>query len=74
MPASILQSSFPDAVIADDPQPSSVCSPTRRLLALYMQLTKARLSALVVVTTAVGFIMASAGSIDWLRLLWTVLG
>ncbi len=39
-----------------------------------MQLTKARLSALVVVTTAVGFIMASAGSIDWLRLLWTVLG
>ncbi len=60
-------------MIVDDPRPSRVCS-TRRLPALYMQLTKVRLSALVVVTTAVGFIMASTGSIDWLRLLWTMLG
>ena len=29
---------------------------------------------MVVFTTAVGFIMAGAGSIDWVRLLWTVLG
>ena len=29
---------------------------------------------MVVFTTAVGFIMATAGTIDWLRLLWTVLG
>ena len=61
-------------MLADNPRPSGVRSLTLRLPALYMQLTKARLSALVVVTTAVGFIMASAGSIDWLRLLWTVLG
>ncbi len=39
-----------------------------------MQLTKVRLSAMVVLTTAVGFVMASTGSIDWLRLLWVVLG
>ena len=29
---------------------------------------------MVVFTTAVGFIMATGGTIDWLRLLWTVLG
>lgn len=39
-----------------------------------MQLTKAKLSALVVLTTAVGFVMATTGSIDWMRLLWTVIG
>ncbi|MEE2906769.1 MAG: heme o synthase [Planctomycetota bacterium] len=41
---------------------------------LYATLTKARLSVLVVVTTAVGFIMASGLSIQWWLLLWTVLG
>lgn len=39
-----------------------------------MALAKARLSALVLVTTLVGFLMASAGGIDWLRLLHTMLG
>jgi protoheme IX farnesyltransferase len=46
----------------------------RGLISLYAELTKARLSALVLMTTAVGFILASTGSIDWLRLLWTVIG
>lgn len=44
---------------------------------LYMDLTKARLSTLVVLTTAVGFIVAvpiSAFGIDWMMLVWTVLG
>ena len=41
---------------------------------LYATLTKARLSTLVVITTAVGFIMASDQQVDWLRLLWTVVG
>jgi protoheme IX farnesyltransferase len=41
---------------------------------MFLELTKARLSALVLMTTAVGFILASLESIDWLRLLWTVLG
>ncbi|MHC5004801.1 MAG: heme o synthase [Planctomycetota bacterium] len=37
-------------------------------------LTKARLSAMVVLTTAVGFVLATRGDIDWLRLLWTTAG
>ncbi|MCA9290283.1 MAG: heme o synthase, partial [Phycisphaerales bacterium] len=40
----------------------------------YAELTKARLSTLVVVTTAIGFVMGSIGAVDWLRLLWTVVG
>ena len=41
---------------------------------LYATLTKARLSTLVVITTAVGFIMACDADIDWIMLLWTVIG
>ncbi len=48
----------------------------RSLPAVYLQLAKARLTALVLVTTAVGFIMASGPvrGLDWLTLLWTILG
>ncbi|MBI1374139.1 MAG: protoheme IX farnesyltransferase [Phycisphaera sp.] len=41
---------------------------------VYCDLSKARLSMLVVITTAVGFVLASGSTIDWLMLLWTVLG
>jgi heme o synthase len=41
---------------------------------LYGDLAKIRLSLLVVVTTGAGFIMASPLGIDWLTLLWTLLG
>ena len=41
---------------------------------LYADLAKIRLSMLVVVTTGAGFILASPLGIDWLMLLWTVLG
>ena len=41
---------------------------------LYAELSKIRLSLLVVVTTGAGFIMASTLGIDWLTLLWTLLG
>jgi protoheme IX farnesyltransferase len=44
------------------------------ILSLYMELTKARLSALVLLTTAVGFILASMAQIEWLGLMWTLLG
>jgi len=44
------------------------------LFGSYCELTKFRLSALVVVTTAVGFVMASDLGIEWMTLLWTVLG
>jgi len=43
-------------------------------MSIYVELTKARLSLLVLMTTAVGFVMASQRSIDWWLLLWTVLG
>ncbi|MHC4219091.1 MAG: heme o synthase [Planctomycetota bacterium] len=46
------------------------------LIGLYLELSKARLSALVLLTTAVGFVMASprAVGIDWIRLTLTVAG
>ncbi len=48
----------------------------RGLIGLYLELAKARLSALVLLTTAVGFVMGSpvAAGIDWVRLLLTVAG
>jgi heme o synthase len=44
------------------------------LLGTYATLAKARLSTLVVLTTAAGFLVGSAGSLDWGLLLWTTLG
>ncbi|MDG2199627.1 MAG: heme o synthase [Phycisphaerales bacterium] len=44
------------------------------LPSLYAVLVKMRLSLLVVMTSAVGYVMASTGPMNWLTLLWTVLG
>ena len=44
------------------------------LASLYSELAKIRLSLLVVVTAGAGFILASPLGIDWLALLWTLLG
>jgi protoheme IX farnesyltransferase len=44
------------------------------LLGDLMQLTKARLSLLVVITTWLGYCMASTGPLNWWRLLHAVLG
>lgn len=51
-------------------------APRAGLARMYWQLTKARLSALVLLTTAIGFILGSpaATGIDWACLAWTVLG
>jgi protoheme IX farnesyltransferase len=53
----------------------------RGFVRTYMELTKARLSALVLVTTAVGYIMASEAvhlggnrGVNWLGMFWTMLG
>ena len=51
---------------------SAAPPPTR--LAIYAELTKVRLIALVLVTTAVGFAMADAGPLWSGRLAWTLLG
>ncbi|MBI5630682.1 MAG: protoheme IX farnesyltransferase [Elusimicrobia bacterium] len=40
----------------------------------YLALTKPRITGLVVVTTLVGFLLASERPVDWSRLLWTSLG
>ncbi|MDP7008869.1 MAG: heme o synthase [Phycisphaerales bacterium] len=44
------------------------------LLQAYAELTKAKLSVLVVMSTGVAFVMASELGVDWLVLLWTILG
>ena len=46
----------------------------RELAQLYKQLSKAKLSALVVSTTAAGFVAGSGESIDWKKLWWTYVG
>jgi protoheme IX farnesyltransferase len=46
----------------------------RSMLGLYMELTKARLSALVLLTTAVGFMLGGLGPVDWQLMGWTVAG
>lgn len=43
-------------------------------LGQYAVLTKARLSAMVVVTTAVGYLLASGSTLHWAGFLWTILG
>ncbi len=56
-------------------QPTAIpAAHTPGLFRLYAELVKLRLSLLVVVTSGVGCIMASGPHIDWLNLLWTVLG
>ena len=54
------------------PTPSAASLRTR--LAVYAELAKVRLIALVLVTTAVGFAMADAGPFWGARLAWTLLG
>jgi protoheme IX farnesyltransferase len=46
----------------------------QRIVSDLLTLTKARLSFLVVITTFVGFCMASGPQLDWLRLVHAVLG
>ena len=40
----------------------------------YLELAKIRLTAMVLITTAVGFILGSPGPVDYGRLFWTILG
>jgi protoheme IX farnesyltransferase len=51
-------------------------APMRRsgAVGVVSQLVKARLTALVLVTTAAGFALAAPFEIDWVRLAWTILG
>lgn len=66
-------SSFSTATAATKP-PTSFMKQLRALLRDYKQLSKARLSALVVATSAAGYVAASPAAIDWKGLGWTSLG
>lgn len=55
-------------------QSSSLRAESPRLIGLWGELSKIRLSLLVVVTTGTGFLMASPYGIDWMTLLWTLIG
>lgn len=46
----------------------------RDTLAAYAELSKARLSSLVLMTTGAGFLLAQQGAVDWARLVLTLLG
>lgn len=48
--------------------------PRRRLLQVYKQLSKAKLSALVVLTASAGYIAGSGDTVDWSGFAWTSLG
>jgi len=56
------------------PALAGAAAPSRRRFAQYLELTKARLSALVVLTTAAGYAVSSTGSPSWGRLGWTIFG
>jgi protoheme IX farnesyltransferase len=52
---------------------AAVARPRRDLLSLYAELAKVRVCAMVLLTTAVGFVLASS-AVNWSRLGWTLLG
>lgn len=62
-----------DAALAADPR-GAPTPRARSVLGIWAELTKVRLNALVLVTTAVGFALAELGPIDWRQLGWTCAG
>ena len=68
------------AIFTSDTRPMSTSLSTststsaQSLTSHYTVLVKARLSLLVVMTSGVGYVMAAPGGLDWLVLLWTVVG
>jgi protoheme IX farnesyltransferase len=63
----------PYDAIATDPR-GPVTPRAKSMLGIWAELTKVRLNAMVLGTTAVGFALAELGSIDWMRLTWTCAG
>jgi protoheme IX farnesyltransferase len=58
---------------ANDDRPTARTG-LRGLVSAYLELAKARLATLVVLTTIVGYVLAARGAFDPITLLWTVLG
>ena len=59
--------------LASDPR-GAPTPKARGVLGVWAELTKVRLNALVLVTTAVGYALAELAEIDWARLAWTCAG
>jgi protoheme IX farnesyltransferase len=74
-PASDL-SELPDGSFSVGAPITTVARPSelRSKLADYYELTKPRMNFLILITTMVGYYMASSGPIEWLRLASTLLG
>mmetsp|Transcript_9635 Transcript_9635/g.27570 ORF Transcript_9635/g.27570 Transcript_9635/m.27570 type:complete len:477 (-) Transcript_9635:10-1440(-) len=62
------------AAAARQRQPEGIVATVRRLVADYKQLSKFRLSLLVVSTAAGGYVLGSGEEVDWAGLGWTSLG
>ncbi len=60
--------------VASTPAPQSLAPAAPSRLVDFYELTKPRMNFLVVITTMVGFYVASRGPVDWLLLLHTLLG
>src|SRR5262245_24691483 len=82
-PHSRMTLASPTSLAIESPKPSiragratRPIAPRRGLVGLYMELTKARLSSLVLMTTAAGFVMAPSADngINWALMGWTILG
>ena len=57
------------------PEVTADAAPRERgMIGVVMEITKARLNGLVLLTTAVGVALAERGAIDWPRMGWTLLG
>jgi len=67
-------SSNSQVITAPDETPIRAIAPARTTFGAYVQLSKARLNAMVVVTTAVGYLLAAPRPLPWMTLLWTCLG
>ena len=67
-------SGFDPVALGTGAQAGSLCHPlpTASLAGDLAELTKARLTTLVMITTFVGFTLASGGHLDWVRLLHTL--
>ncbi len=53
---------------------SDGAKPFSERLAGFYELTKPRMNALVIVTTLIGFVMVAGTPINWMLLLWTMIG
>ncbi len=57
-----------------EPATATPASSPRELLRAYLELAKARLATLVILTTVVGYVLGARGTFDPLELLWAVIG